>query len=282
MAEARVDPPKGLLNLSVADGRVRLARYLPGDEVGFFVEHYWIVRWDLRGQAPFVAETLPYPSVHLVLECDNSRVVGVPRGKFLQILRGEGLVFGVKFRPGGFHPFVGGPIARLTSKTVEAATLLQYAPTLEAQVLAVAAEDRLMLARAETLLGEHLPGRDAQIPLLTDIVDSVATDRTIVRVEQLVAQFGLAKRTLQRLFHEYVGVTPKWVIQRYRLFEAAEQLAAGHTDGVRVAHELGYFDQAHFIRDFQALVGRSPLEFARNLTGRTASSAASSSYVRER
>ncbi len=77
-------------------------------------------------------------------------------------------------------------------------------------------------------------------------------------------------------------MTPKWVIQRYRLFEAAEQLAAGHTDGVRVAHELGYFDQAHFIRDFKALVGRSPLEFARNLTGRTASSAASSSYVRER
>jgi AraC-like DNA-binding protein len=266
MAEARVDPPKGLLNLSAADGRVTLARYLPGQEVAFFVEHYWIVRWDLRGQAPFTSETLPYPSVHLVLERGRSRIVGVPTGKFEETVQGEGLVFGVKFKPGGFHPLVGGPISRLTNKTVAAVTLLDYAPTLETEVLAVA-EDRLMVDRAEILLAEHLPARDEHIPLLTSIVDSVATDRAIVRVEQLVAQFGLGKRTLQRLFHEYVGVTPKWVIQRYRLFEAAEQLAAGHTTGARVAHELGYFDQAHFIRDFKALVGRSPLEFARRAAG---------------
>jgi AraC-like DNA-binding protein len=120
-----------------------------------------------------------------------------------------------------------------------------------------------MVDRAEVLLQKYMPIRDEHVPLLTMIVDAVASDRAIVRVEQLVAQFGLSKRALQRLFHEYVGVTPKWVIQRYRLFEAAEQLAAGNTNGARVAHELGYFDQAHFIRDFKALVGRSPLEFAR-------------------
>jgi AraC-like DNA-binding protein len=263
MAEARGDPPKGLLNLTSAGERVTLARYLPGDAVGFFVEHYWMVRWDLRGQAPFTSETLPYPSVHLVLERGRSRIVGVPTGKFHETVRDEGLVFGVKFKPGGFHPFVGGPIARLTNKTVAAATLLEYAPTIEADVLGVAKDDRLMVDRAEVQLQKYMPIRDEHVPLLTTIVDAVASDRAIVRVEQLVAQFGLGRRALQRLFHEYVGVTPKWVIQRYRLFEAAEQLAAGNTNGARVAHELGYFDQAHFIRDFKALVGRSPLEFAR-------------------
>ena len=69
MAEARVDPPRGLLNLDLAEGRVHLGRYFPSDQsISFFVEHFWIVRWQLAGQPPFISETLPYPSVHLVLE----------------------------------------------------------------------------------------------------------------------------------------------------------------------------------------------------------------------
>ena len=77
-----------------------------------------------------------------------------------------------------------------------------------------------------------------------------------------IPECGASARGLQRLFREYVGVSPKWVMQRYRLFEAAERLAAGGVDGAQVAQELGYFDQAHFIHDFKAMVGRSPLEFA--------------------
>jgi AraC-like DNA-binding protein len=81
----------------------------------------------------------------------------------------------------------------------------------------------------------------------------------------LIGRYGLGVRALQRLFREYVGVTPKWVIQRYRLFEAAERLSAGDADGAVLAHALGYFDQAHFIRDFKAMVGKPPLAFARTL-----------------
>jgi AraC-like DNA-binding protein len=40
------------------------------------------------------------------------------------------------------------------------------------------------------------------------------------------------------------------------------RLASGDADGARVAHDLGYFDQAHFIRDFKSMVGRSPGAFA--------------------
>ena len=72
-------------------------------------------------------------------------------------------------------------------------------------------------------------------------------------------------RQLQRLFKEYVGVSPKWVIQRYRLFDAAERIAAGTiVKGADLALELGYADQAHFIRDFKT-VGRSPADYARSI-----------------
>jgi AraC-like DNA-binding protein len=265
MPEQRVDPPRGLLNLDLADGRVQLARYVAADPaIGFFIEHYWIVRWHLAGQPPFTSETLPYPSVHVVLEQHDSRVVGVPRGKFTRKLRGDGFVFGIKFKPGGFRPFVAGPVSQFANRSVVLASVLDYGPELADAVLG-AGSDAAMIGRAEAVLLRHLPEQEPHVPELTAIVDGIAADRSIVRVEQLIGRYGLGVRALQRLFREYVGVTPKWVIQRYRLFEAAERLSAGDADGAVLAHALGYFDQAHFIRDFKAMVGKPPLAFARTL-----------------
>jgi AraC-like DNA-binding protein len=81
-------------------------------------------------------------------------------------------------------------------------------------------------------------------------------------VAEIAERHAVSTRTLQRLFRRHVGVGPKWVLRRYRLQEAAEQLAAGErSDWTRLALDLGYFDHAHFIRDFRAVVGRSPAEY---------------------
>ena len=89
-------------------------------------------------------------------------------------------------------------------------------------------------------------------------------NKRMASVEALAEHFGLHKRALQRLFADYVGTSPKWVIQRYRLLEAVERVAAGEpivwSD---LAAELGYFDQAHLIRHFKTLLGTTPAEFAR-------------------
>jgi AraC-like DNA-binding protein len=83
-------------------------------------------------------------------------------------------------------------------------------------------------------------------------------------VDDLADQTGISKRSLQRLFREYVGVPPKWVIRRYRLHELIERLEAGDPlDWPDLALELGYFDQAHLINDFRAITGYSPADYQR-------------------
>ena len=53
------------------------------------------------------------------------------------------------------------------------------------------------------------------------------------------------------------------MLKRYRLHEAAERIAEGRDgDWAATALELGYFDQAHFVRDFTALIGTSPARYA--------------------
>ncbi len=83
-------------------------------------------------------------------------------------------------------------------------------------------------------------------------------------MEDLARRSALGKRTLQRLFGEYIVVSPKWVIRRYRLHEAIERLRSGERlDYAQLALELGYFDQAHLINDFKFLLGYTPAGFQR-------------------
>jgi len=102
--------------------------------------------------------------------------------------------------------------------------------------------------------------------LASRVAARISDDRSITRVDQLVREFHTGVRQLQRVFSEYVGVSPKWVLQRYRLLDAAERVAAGtRIHWADLALELGYADQAHFIRDFKKLVGRSPAAYARSI-----------------
>jgi AraC-like DNA-binding protein len=75
---------------------------------------------------------------------------------------------------------------------------------------------------------------------------------------------------LWRLFAEHVGCTPQWAIRIYRLNEAARVIADTFApDYAALAARLGYSDQPHFSRDFRAVTGRSPTQFAQSAHSRS-------------
>lgn len=229
------------------------------------MEHYWVVEWDLRGQAPELAETLPHPNVHMVFEQGGgSRIRGPATAKFSRLLEDKGGVFAVKFTPAGFYPLAGVPVASFSDTAAPLHDVFGAdGAALDSAVLA----ENLDLSRiniVEDFLRARQPDPDENVPRITEIVYAVAKDQGILKVDDLVDRYGLNKRTLQRLFAKYVGVSPKWVIQRYRLHEAAEQLAAdAPVSQATIAMNLGYSDQAHFVRDFKAVIGISPAAYAR-------------------
>ena len=110
--------PRGLLNPKTGEQKFRLILRPPSADLVPLIEHYWVVRWDLRGQEPYLSENLPHPTVHLVIEKGQSRVYGVVTGKFATLIQDKGWVFGIKFRPGAFYPFLKKPVATLTDVTV--------------------------------------------------------------------------------------------------------------------------------------------------------------------
>jgi AraC-like DNA-binding protein len=253
---------KGVVQPQAAAQRFRLGRYLPEPPLDALLDHYWLVEWDLTGQPPYVQRTLPYPCVNVVFDTARSGCWGVVRRSFDYTLSGRGKVLGLRFRPGAFRALLGRPVRTISDRVLDLHEIFGDAwRDAPARVLAQES-DAAMVAAANTLLQPFAGSADPQVERLNGWLKQAAEDQSITRAEQLAELAGMPLRTLQALFGDYVGVTPKWTIRRYRLHEAADRLASGAApDLAELAQALGYYDQAHLTRDFKALVGKSPAEY---------------------
>jgi AraC-like DNA-binding protein len=297
MAGTRRDT-RGIVEARELLARVRFRRREPAEALRPFLEHYWLIDWDLA--EPYATHVVPHPSVNLVFqrygdEAAWGEVAGVGLELFTQKLEGRGRVCGVQFRPGGFRPFAPGrPAGYWTGRRVplveayadlgpgpggatgrggsgsggQEGRARRCASDLAEAVLAAGDDDGAVAALDAFLLGlapRLTPGAARAMAL----VERVRTDRTIRRVSQLAELEGVSARSLQRLFAAHVGVSPKWVVLRYRVHEALERAeSAGRApDWALLAAELGYSDQAHLSRDFTAAVGVPPGAYARRGRG---------------
>jgi AraC-like DNA-binding protein len=250
---------------------LRVTRHAAAPDLAGFVEKHWTVQWDLRGRERHVQQSLPHACVNLVFEPERARVYGVGAERSVHVLEGRGRAFGTQFRPGAFRPFLPMPMWRLTRRSIAVGDAFGAPGDALTDAVLEAAEDRERIALVEAFLRARAPERDENLETVTRAAALMLGEPELTRVEDLTARLGMSPRSLQRLFREYVGVSPKQMLQRYRLHEAAERLADGRAgDWARLAIELGYFDQAHLIRDFRALVGCSPAEYAAAATQRTA------------
>jgi len=252
-----------VLHQDLAETRLSLSRHEPSAALRPFVDFHWIVRWDLDGQQPHEQKILPHPNVNLAFEESGSAVFGVDRKLFVRRIGGRGKALGVRFRPGGFRPFWNAPISRLTDRTVPAADVFGAEAAAAQEAIMRAPSDAAMVAGAEEFLTSVLPDRDPVAESVAGLVSLINGDPSLTRVDQLAEASGLSMRRLQRLFAEYVGVGPKWVMRRARLHEAAERADRGDVaDWAAVAADLGYADQAHLTREFTALIGVPPSRYA--------------------
>jgi AraC-like DNA-binding protein len=253
----------GVLHARAAAGRFGLARHDPPADLAPFVDYFWVVRWDLRGQPPHEQAILPHPTVTLAFEETGAAVFGVDRAIFTRRLAGAGKALGVRFRPGGFRPFYASPVFTLNDRVVPARVIFGSAADRTCEAVMAAAGDDAMTALAAGLLRGASPRPDPHAAQVADIVALITADPGLRRVAQVADACGIPERRLQRLFADYVGVSPKWVMRRARLHEAALRVdSGGVVDWAALAAELGYADQAHLSRDFTATLGVPPTRYA--------------------
>lgn len=258
-----------ILRPSAAAQHIDVRRVAPSERWRPFIEYHWIVRWECP--ETYEQQVIPQPCVHVSAEPHDGRprllVNGITREPFVRRLSGTGHVLGAAFKPASFRAVLGADLGSVSGRIVPMGDLVGPDDSAAAgEILRPDATDEQMV----TALEGHLDGlgavvADPHADVVNALVAEAEQDRSLIRAEQLAARAGVSLRTLQRQFTGYLGIGPKWVVQRFRLLDAA---AAAHdgapTDWARLAVELGFSDQAHLTRAFTAVVGTPPATYERN------------------
>ena len=251
------------------DSSHRMHRYEAPAEFAGLVRWFWIPVWSVPPGQEAPQKVLQYPNSLIVVAQDYARFYGVTAGLSTTTLSGDGWAVGVACAPAAGYLLTGSSMADHTDRFVDVDDVLGDAGrVLTERVRTAMSGDPLSPdAHAEATaafadaLRPVLPV-DTEGELVNRLVEFVESRGDVTRVAQLCEGFGLSERALQRLVHRRIGLTPKWLIQRRRLQEAAQRLRTSDTSLADVAAALGYADQPHFSRDFSSVTGMTPREFA--------------------
>lgn len=243
-------------------------RFAPAPDLASVIRRHWLPVWSLPPGSSTVQRVLQYPVCLVVVAHDYARVVGPASGLSTTELTGAGWAAGVMLQPAAGALLLDGPVTLVDQFCDLGSVTTLDGPALVAAVRAAmgpAPTDPQRQAEAVRLLEESLRGLlpvDEEGHLVNAIVEYVEGEPLVQRVSQLCEKFAISERSLQRLTARRIGLSPKWLIQRRRLQEAAQRLTCPSPDLARVAVDLGYADQAHFGRDFRAVTGLTPGQFA--------------------
>ncbi len=255
-----IDPTRGVLYPARLPSFARLA---PGPEVAALVRWFWIPEWEIAPGRSSRQEVIGYPAANVVVEPGGVSLVGPSTRRGHRDLVGRGWAVGALLRPAATAALIGEP-----SGLVDVERPVEL-PELHGPVAAAMSDDDAAAGPAErrttavaafsAWLAREVPAPSPEALLANAMADLLLTDASVLQLADAAERLAVSPRTLQRLAHRYVGVSPAAMIRRRRLQEAAQRVREDPgADLAQIAAELGYADHAHLTRDFRRVLSFTP------------------------
>jgi AraC-like DNA-binding protein len=231
---------------------------------------------EARSVRPVARLEVPYPAVIVSVTFGPKERVGASsHGSFVAGLHERtariehnGHVFGVQLAlsPPAAHVLFRTPMHALASQTVELDDLFGAEAGRLAERLH---ETPTWAARFDVLdrfLGERLAAAPPPSPQITWAWRRLERTGGGYSIGRLAAELDWSRKRLVRRFREGIGLAPKTVARVLRFHHAVKRLAGAEERWSDIAIACGYYDQAHFNRDFREFAGMTPTEFVRRLS----------------
>jgi AraC-like DNA-binding protein len=249
----------------------------PTSPLGRYVEY--IGHWR-SGGADYRSRALPRGAVTVIFDvghrqrlnfyaADGETRLSVPPAfitgshtvSYVSDIMADEPVVAVHFRPGGAFPFFGTPLRDLENtyagvdegwgrdgrelheRLIEASSVVTRFHILE----------EFFLSRPWSSVHRH-PG--------VTVAMAAIEDNPSIPMAAIRDLVGMSTKQLIALFRTEVGLSPKAYARVRRLQAALRILSGGAVGGARVAADVGYFDQAHFVRDFESFTGMTPTQYS--------------------
>ena len=224
---------------------------------------YWTLQSNTKLNAPFTYQIVSDGCVDLLINCTRFEklvVVGAAQRATAVSIPDEFNYFGIRFLPGAFNTFFKIPLKELANQMLVCDDVWgNELKTFEAQLFSaasllerIAISEKYLLQRLATT-----PKKPHQQLLVT--LNAIYQHQGQLPLDSN-AEYDISPRQLRRIFDRYVGISPK-AFARVVRFQSVlgAMMQAPKSEWNTLFFDFGYYDQSHFIREFNDLYGASPL-----------------------
>lgn len=241
------------------------------------------VLWDVHGETHYSRESiLPSGGVEILFSLgaeqrlldshDYSRftsyrrvwVSGLQERHLVVEAHGHSHLIGLRLTPLGAWRFFSLPLHELAGQVLDLDLVLGRSLLQLHEQLGELPEAGKRLRRLAGFVARRIAGGAAVHPAVAHCLDQLSDSHGRTSVNQLLETTGYSRKHLVRIFNEQVGLSPKRYASVLRFQYALERLQNDRVPHLSaLAQDCGYYDQAHFNRDFRRFAGATPLDFLR-------------------
>ncbi len=192
----------------------------------------------------------------------NSYISGQHK-KFIHIeVTKESSMFVIRFKPGGAFPFLSFPLSAINNKVV------QFEPVMDQIITQFRSELRMLKSPKEKFVFAEkfllsIQKKDlTSFELLEPVVLALLENPEKFSTKELATKIGVSQKHLINLFSKQVGLNPKSLARILRFQKVLVTLESPErADWLQISTDCGYYDQAHFSKDFYDFSGINPSDY---------------------
>lgn len=168
----------------------------------------------------------------------------------------------IRFQLGGAYPFFNFPISNLNNN-VEQLELYFGDAIIELRKKILEEKDaNVKFLIVEQFFLNRLKDGVEDNTALSIAIQHLREDPLQLTTKDLAKRAGVSQKHLISLFDKYVGLTPKYLARIFRFQKVLLQIEEQKKiEWVQITYDCGYYDQAHFIKDFYAFSGINPSQY---------------------
>jgi AraC-like DNA-binding protein len=248
-----------------------MAQFLPSPALQPYIKHFLIIECEqgmvnrilpdtsiviafrLRGQVSYSDNGATHKIAQSVISGirDSSRLVDYAKDTTNLL---------VIFKEGGAAAFFKEPLHELGSISVSLDHLVQRGKVcaIEEELAAADNNNQRILIVERFLLSELK--KTQSDALVSEAIKKIKLSKGDIKVKELLASLPISRDPFEKRFRKITGTSPKHFAAIIRL----KNLIENYTDAIsftEAAYSAGYYDQAHFIKDFRAFTGQTPHDF---------------------
>lgn len=172
-------------------------------------------------------------------------------------------IFSVLFKPQGAMMFFSLPLNELTNNSVSLNDIAGKDAFLLEDQIENAYTMRERVEYLESFLLKKLLEKEYyDFKRINSIIQKIVSLGGEISVDEMSREACLSNKQLERKFSKYVGMTPKQYLKIVRFQKSLKTKEMNpKLNLTTLAYDCGYYDQAHFIKDFKNITGMTPKSF---------------------